>query len=113
MISVNPDQLGTEHVPAIRRALELTGKTIDQVDIFEINEGSAGQVLYTMQTLQIPEAKVNPSGGSLGLGNPLGATGLRQVVTLIHEMKRSNARLGVVSINTSTGVGMAAVIENQ
>ncbi|TMS23806.1 3-ketoacyl-CoA thiolase A, peroxisomal [Larimichthys crocea] len=83
---------------AIPAALEQAGLTVDDIDVFEINEAFASQAVYCVEKLGIPLEKVNPSGGAIALGHPLGCTGARQVVTLLNELKRRGRRAyGVVS----------------
>ncbi|XP_042523258.1 3-ketoacyl-CoA thiolase A, peroxisomal-like [Dipodomys spectabilis] len=89
------------------------GLTVNDVDIFEINEAFASQALYCVEKLGIPPEKVNPLGGAVALGHPLGCTGTRQVVTLLNELKRRGKRAyGVVSMCIGTGMGAAAVFEH-
>uniref|UniRef100_A0A8C6R913 3-ketoacyl-CoA thiolase B, peroxisomal n=1 Tax=Nannospalax galili TaxID=1026970 RepID=A0A8C6R913_NANGA len=88
------------------------GLTVSDIDIFEINEAFASQALYCVEKLGIPPEKVNPLGGAIALGHPLGCTGARQVVTLLNELKRRGKRAyGVVSMCIGTGMGAAAVFE--
>ncbi|XP_018424739.1 PREDICTED: 3-ketoacyl-CoA thiolase, peroxisomal isoform X2 [Nanorana parkeri] len=88
------------------------GLTIDDIDVYEINEAFASQAIYCMEKLGIPFEKVNPNGGAIALGHPLGCTGARQTVTLLNELKRRGKRgLGVVSMCIGTGMGAAAVFE--
>uniref|UniRef100_A0A3B1KEW2 Acetyl-CoA acyltransferase 1 n=1 Tax=Astyanax mexicanus TaxID=7994 RepID=A0A3B1KEW2_ASTMX len=88
------------------------GLTVDDVDVFEINEAFASQAVYCVEKLGIPLRKVNPNGGAIALGHPLGCTGARQVVTLLNELKRRRKRsYGVVSMCIGTGMGAAAVFE--
>uniref|UniRef100_A0AAQ6IDM0 Acetyl-CoA acyltransferase 1 n=1 Tax=Anabas testudineus TaxID=64144 RepID=A0AAQ6IDM0_ANATE len=88
------------------------GLTVADIDVFEINEAFASQAVYCVEKLGIPLEKVNPSGGAIALGHPLGCTGARQVVTLLNELKRRGRRgFGVVSMCIGTGMGAAAVFE--
>uniref|UniRef100_H0VDC7 Acetyl-CoA acyltransferase 1 n=1 Tax=Cavia porcellus TaxID=10141 RepID=H0VDC7_CAVPO len=88
------------------------GLTVNDVDIFEINEAFASQAVYCVEKLGIPPEKVNPLGGAVALGHPLGCTGARQVITLLNELKRRGKRAyGVVSMCIGTGMGAAAVFE--
>ena len=82
------------------------------MDAFEINEAFASQAIYCIQTLSIDPAKVNPLGGAIALGHPLGCTGARQISTLLFHLKRHNLRYGVVSMCVGTGMGAAAVFAN-
>uniref|UniRef100_A0A3Q3AN24 Acetyl-CoA acyltransferase 1 n=1 Tax=Kryptolebias marmoratus TaxID=37003 RepID=A0A3Q3AN24_KRYMA len=88
------------------------GLSVDDVDVFEINEAFASQAVYCVEKLGIPPEKVNPNGGAIALGHPLGCTGARQVVTLLNELRRRGQRAyGVVSMCIGTGMGAAAVFE--
>merc|ERR1712094_114496 len=87
------------------------GKTVADVDIFEVNEAFASQATYCVDKLNIPADKVNPKGGAVAFGHPLGATGARQVATLLHELHRTGKKSGVISMCIGTGMGAAAYIE--
>ncbi|XP_044776629.1 3-ketoacyl-CoA thiolase, peroxisomal isoform X2 [Neomonachus schauinslandi] len=99
--------------PAFKKGGSTTaGLTVNDVDIFEINEAFASQAVYCVEKLGLPPEKVNPLGGAVALGHPLGCTGARQVITLLHELKRRGKRAyGVVSMCIGTGMGAAAVFE--
>ncbi|XP_068837820.1 3-ketoacyl-CoA thiolase, peroxisomal isoform X3 [Capricornis sumatraensis] len=99
--------------PAFKEGGSTTaGLTVDDVDIFEINEAFASQAVYCVEKLKLPLEKVNPLGGAVALGHPLGCTGARQVITLLNELKRRGKRAyGVVSMCIGTGMGAAAVFE--
>ncbi|XP_006890654.1 PREDICTED: 3-ketoacyl-CoA thiolase A, peroxisomal-like isoform X2 [Elephantulus edwardii] len=101
--------------PAFKEGGSTTaGLTVNDVDIFEINEAFASQAVYCVEKLGIPAEKVNPLGGAVALGHPLGCTGARQVITLLNELKRRGKRAyGVVSMCIGTGMGAAAVFEYQ
>ncbi|XP_069898532.1 3-ketoacyl-CoA thiolase, peroxisomal [Dipodomys merriami] len=112
VVGVPPDIMGVGPAYAIPVALQKAGLTVNDVDIFEINEAFASQALYCVEKLGIPPEKVNPLGGAVALGHPLGCTGTRQVVTLLNELKRRGKRAyGVVSMCIGTGMGAAAVFE--
>ncbi|KAF7246019.1 3-ketoacyl-CoA thiolase A, peroxisomal [Varanus komodoensis] len=112
VVGVPPDVMGIGPAYAIPAALEKAGLTVNDIDIFEINEAFASQAVYCMEKLGIPLEKVNPLGGAIALGHPLGCTGTRQVVTLLSELKRRGKRgYGVVSMCIGTGMGAAAVFE--
>ncbi|KAE8300653.1 3-ketoacyl-CoA thiolase B, peroxisomal [Larimichthys crocea] len=112
VVGVPPDVMGIGPAFAIPAALEQAGLTVDDIDVFEINEAFASQAVYCVEKLGIPMEKVNPSGGAIALGHPLGCTGARQVVTLLNELKRRGRRAyGVVSMCIGTGMGAAAVFE--
>lgn len=98
---------------AIPKVLQKTGITKDQVDIYEINEAFASQAVYSVESLGIPIEKVNPKGGAIALGHPLGCTGARQIATLLPELKRQGKKVGVVSMCIGTGMGAAAIIERE
>lgn len=98
---------------AIPKALSKAGIAIDQVDVFEINEAFASQAVYCVEKLGIPVQKLNPKGGAIALGHPLGCTGARQISTLLPELKRQGKKIGVVSMCIGTGMGAAAVIERE
>lgn len=110
---VPPRIMGVGPVAAIPPAVEAAGLTMDDIDVFEINEAFASQALYSVRKLGIDEGKVNPNGGAIALGHPLGCTGARQCATLLHEMQRRGkaARYGVISMCIGSGMGAAAVIE--
>ncbi|TPX58447.1 hypothetical protein PhCBS80983_g03122 [Powellomyces hirtus] len=98
---------------AIPEVLRQTGLKIDEVDIFEINEAFASQAVYCTEKLGIPIEKVNPKGGAIAFGHPMGATGARQVATLLPELRRQKKKFGVISMCVGIGMGAAAVIENE
>jgi acetyl-CoA acyltransferase 1 len=108
---VPPRIMGIGPAVAIPAVLEQTGLTINDIDIFEINEAFASQATWSVDELKIDPEKVNPNGGAIAIGHPLGCTGARQIATLLHEMKRTKKRFGVVSMCIGTGMGAAAVIE--
>jgi acetyl-CoA acyltransferase 1 len=110
---VPPSVMGIGPAYAIPEALKKANLSVDQIDIFEINEAFASQAVYCVEKLGIPMAKVNPKGGAIALGHPLGCTGARQVGTLLHELKRRNQRYGVISMCIGTGMGAAAVFERE
>ncbi|NWQ80074.1 THIKA thiolase, partial [Columbina picui] len=112
VVGVPPDVMGIGPAYAIPVALDKAGLTLNDIDIYEINEAFASQALYCVEKLGIPMEKVNPLGGAIALGHPLGCTGARQVVTLLNELKRRGKRAyGVVSMCIGTGMGAAAVFE--
>ncbi|XP_041365475.1 3-ketoacyl-CoA thiolase A, peroxisomal-like [Gigantopelta aegis] len=113
VVGCPPDIMGIGPAIAIPRALEKAGLTINDIDIYEINEAFASQAVYCVEKLGIPFEKVNPKGGAVALGHPLGCTGARQIATLLHELKRRGKRsYGVVSMCIGTGMGAAAVFEH-
>lgn len=106
---VAPLLMGIGPWAAIPKVFEKTGITKDDVDIFEINEAFASQCLWCANELAIPQEKINPKGGAIAFGHPLGCTGARQVSTLLTELRRTGGRVGVTSMCIGTGMGMAAV----
>ncbi|XP_022109310.1 3-ketoacyl-CoA thiolase B, peroxisomal-like [Acanthaster planci] len=110
VVGVPPAVMGIGPAYAIPEALKKAGLSVDDIDVFEINEAFASQATYCVKKLGIPMEKVNPLGGAIALGHPLGCTGARQVATLLHELKRRGRRAyGVVSMCVGTGMGAAAV----
>lgn len=109
VVGVAPLLMGIGPWKAIPLALEKAGISKDDVDIYEINEAFASQCLWCANELEIPQEKINPKGGAIAFGHPLGCTGARQVSTLLYELKRTNKQIGVTSMCVGTGMGMAAV----
>lgn len=110
---VPPELMGIGPVEAIPKALKLAGLNLKQIDLFELNEAFASQALYVCRTLGLDMEKVNVNGGAIALGHALGNSGARLTTTLMHEMKRRNARYGVVSMCIGFGMGAAAVFERE
>ncbi len=108
---VPPEIMGWGPVPAIGKALTRAGLGIKEIDLFEINEAFAAQVLACNTALKIDEEKLNVNGGAIALGHPLGCSGARLMVTLLYEMRRRGARLGVASLCIGVGQGIATVVE--
>jgi len=108
---VDPARMGIGPVPAIRALLEKTRLTLADVDLIELNEAFAAQVIACQRDLSLDPAKVNVNGGAIALGHPIGATGARVATTLVHEMKRRGARRGIASLCVSGGMGMAVLFE--
>jgi acetyl-CoA acyltransferase 1 len=113
VVGVEPKFMGIGPAFAIPAALEKAGVPLEKIDIFEINEAFASQAMMTVDHLKIPLEKVNPKGGAIALGHPLGCTGARQIATLLPELKRTGGQFGVVSMCIGTGMGAAGVIENE
>ncbi|PNS16682.1 hypothetical protein CAC42_4646 [Sphaceloma murrayae] len=109
IVGVPPLLMGVGPWKAIPVALEKAGIAVEDVDIFEINEAFASQALWCVNELKIPIEKVNPKGGAIAFGHPLGCTGARQVSTLLFELRRKKQSVGVTSMCVGTGMGMAAV----
>lgn len=108
-IGCHPDEMGVGPAVAIPKLLDVTGLQTEEVGIWEINEAFASQALYCIRRLGIPEEKVNPKGGAIALGHPLGATGARQLATLLSELERQGQDVGIVSMCVGTGMGMASM----
>jgi acetyl-CoA acyltransferase 1 len=108
---VPPSLMGIGPAFAIPEALKKAGLKKEDIDIYEINEAFASQALYCVEKLGLPMSKVNPNGGGIALGHPLGCTGARQIATLLNELSRTHGRYGVVSMCIGTGMGAAAVFE--
>ena len=108
---VDPSLMGTGPIPSSKKALDLAGWTIKDVDLFEINEAFAAQSLAVLKTLSIPEEKVNVNGGAIALGHPIGASGTRILVTLIHEMIKRDVKKGLATLCIGGGMGIAMCVE--
>ena len=109
VVGVPPLLMGIGPWKAIPVALQKAGISKDDVDVFEINEAFASQCLWCVNELGLPMDRVNPKGGAIAFGHPLGCTGARQVSTLLYELKRTGKKVGVSSMCVGTGMGMAAV----
>lgn len=107
----DPSYMGLGPIPAIQKVLKRAGLKIEDIDLFELNEAFAAQSIPCIKELGIDPAKVNVNGGSIAIGHPLGSTGARITATLVHEMKRRNARYGIVSLCIGVGQGIATVFE--
>ena len=108
---VDPALMGTGPIPSSKKALDLAGWDIKDVDLFEINEAFAAQSIAVIKTLSIPEEKVNVNGGAIALGHPIGASGTRILVTLIHEMIKRDVKKGLATLCIGGGMGIAMCIE--
>ena len=108
---VDPALMGTGPIPSSKKALELAGWSIKDVDLFEVNEAFAAQSIAVIKTLSIPEEKVNVNGGAIALGHPIGASGTRILVTLIHEMIKRDVKKGLATLCIGGGMGIAMCIE--
>ena len=109
---VDPRVMGIGPVPAMRKLFRRTGLTMVDFDLVELNEAFAAQVLAVLRDEPIDAAKLNVNGGAIALGHPIGCSGARIVVTLLHEMQRRDARRGLATLCVSGGLGMAVAIEN-
>ncbi|MHB0970906.1 MAG: thiolase family protein [Thermoanaerobaculia bacterium] len=108
----DPEIMGIGPVPATKAALQRAGMTLDQMDLIEINEAFAGQILSVVRELKIDESKLNVNGGAIALGHPLGASGTRLVLTVLYELRRRNAKYGLASACIGGGQGIAMIVEN-
>jgi acetyl-CoA acetyltransferase len=104
--------MGVGPVPATRIALERAGLEIDDIDLVELNEAFAAQVLASIRELGIPHEKLNVNGGAIALGHPLGCSGAKILATLIWEMRRRGARYGLATMCIGVGQGAATIVEN-
>ncbi len=112
LTGLRPDIMGMGPVYAIKKLMKKLDFTLDSIDIFELNEAFASQSIAVRKELGIPAEKINVNGGAIALGHPIGASGARILVTLIHEMKRNNHKLGIASLCIGTGMGIAMLVEN-
>ena len=108
---VEPALMGTGPIPSSKKALDLAGWDVKDVDLFEINEAFAAQSIAVLKTLSIPEEKVNVNGGAIALGHPIGASGARILVTLIHEMIKRDVKKGLATLCIGGGMGIAMCVE--
>ncbi len=108
---VEPERFGIGPVPAIAKVLKLAGLSLDQIDLVELNEAFAAQVLACLRELPLDPDKLNVNGGAIALGHPLGCTGAKLTTTLLYEMRRRNARYGLVTMCVGGGMGAAGLFE--
>jgi len=108
---VEPERFGIGPVPAVKKVLAQTGLTLDQIDLVELNEAFAAQVIACLRELPIDPERMNVNGGGIALGHPLGCTGAKLTATLLYEMQRRNARYGLVTMCVGGGMGAAGVFE--
>ncbi len=111
VIGVDPAYMGIGPVPAIRKLLDKVSMTVDDIDLFEINEAFASQAYYSQHELGIPDNKLNVNGGAIAIGHPLGATGARIAADLFAEMNREQKEYGIISMCVGGGQGMAALFK--
>jgi len=110
---VPPKVMGIGPAYAIPAALQNCGLGMDDIDIFEINEAFASQASYCVNKLGVPAAKLNPKGGAMALGHPLGMTGSRMICTLFSELERTQKKFGLVSMCIGTGMGACGIFERE
>jgi len=108
---VSPDVMGLGPVPATRKALRRAGLRVADLDVVELNEAFAAQAIACMRDLELDPAKVNVNGGAIALGHPLGSSGARIMTTLVHELRRRNARYGLATMCIGVGQGIASIVE--
>ena len=108
---VEPELFGLGPVPAMRKALKIAGLTIDQIDLVELNEAFAAQVLACLREIPIDADRLNVNGGAIALGHPLGCTGAKLTATLLYEMRRRQSRYGMVTMCVGGGMGAAGIFE--
>jgi acetyl-CoA acetyltransferase family protein len=108
---VEPQRMGMGPVPATRKAVARAGWTIPQIDLVELNEAFAAQAIPCMDELGLDPERVNVNGGAIALGHPVGCSGARILVTLLHEMKRREASRGLATMCIGVGQGIASLLE--
>ncbi len=106
-VGVDPSIMGIGPVPAVRKLMEKLGRKVDDYDLIELNEAFAAQVLACDRELKLPRERLNVNGGAIALGHPIGCTGARVVVTLLYEMQKRQAKLGLATLCVSGGLGIA------
>ncbi|MBV9822968.1 MAG: acetyl-CoA C-acyltransferase, partial [Actinobacteria bacterium] len=111
VVAQEPTIMLTGPAPATRKALDRAGLSLDQIDLFEVNEAFAAVVLKFLRDLDVPAEKVNVNGGAIALGHPLGATGAMILGTLIDELERRDQRYGLATLCVGGGMGVATVVE--
>ena len=107
-----PEEMGIGPVYAIPKALKLAGLKLEDIDVFELNEAFAAQALSVIKEAGLDPKKVNPNGGAVALGHPLGCTGAKLTATIIRELKRRNGKYGIVTMCVGGGMGAAGIFEN-
>ncbi len=112
-IGIDPNIMGVSPIDAINTLLHKSNKTIKDIDLFEINEAFAAQSIAVKNTLKIPDQKINVNGGAIALGHPIGASGTRILVTLLHELIRQNKKTGIASLCIGGGLGVSLLITRE
>ena len=110
---VSPEVMGVGPVPAVRKVLARAGLTVQDLDLVELNEAFAAQVIACIRELEFDPARVNVNGGAIALGHPIGSTGARILTTLVHELRRRNGRYGLATMCIGVGQGIAMIVERQ
>ena len=108
---VDPALMGTGPIPSSKKALDLAGWSVKDLDLLEINEAFAAQSIAVLKTLGVSEEKVNVNGGAIAIGHPIGASGTRILVTLIHEMIKRDVKKGLATLCIGGGMGIAMCVE--
>jgi len=108
---VDPRVMGVGPIPAVRKLLERSGVGVEDVDLVELNEAFASQSLAVVRELGLDPERVNVNGGAIALGHPLGMSGARLVVSLLHELRRRDGRYGLATLCVGVGQGVAALFE--
>jgi len=108
---VRPDIMGIGPVPAMKKALKRAGLQLSDIDIIELNEAFAAQTLAVVKVMGIDQEKLNPNGGALALGHPLGCSGARIIATLVNELQTTNKTFGIATLCIGGGQGLATIIE--
>src|SRR3989449_2804713 len=108
---VRPDVMGIGPVPAMKKALQRAGMQLSDIDIIELNEAFAAQNLAVIKATGIDEEKLNPHGGAIALGHPLGCSGARLIATLLNDLQTADKRLGIATLCVGGGQGVATIIE--
>ncbi|MEG0812007.1 MAG: acetyl-CoA C-acyltransferase, partial [Eubacterium sp.] len=109
---VDPAYMGIGPIASSRKAFEKSGLTMDDIDLVEANEAFAAQACAVGQELNIPDEKLNVNGGAIALGHPVGASGCRIMVTLLHEMKRRGSKRGLATLCVGGGMGVTTIVES-
>jgi len=112
VVGLDPSVMGLGPIPATRKVLERAGLTIDQIDLFELNEAFASQSIACIRELQLDPAKVNVYGGAIAMGHALGSSGSRILTTLVHALRRRKARYGLATMCIGVGQGIALIVES-
>jgi len=111
IVGVPPEIMGIGPVPAVREILARQNLTLEDIDLIEINEAFAAQVIACDHDLRFDPERVNPNGGAIALGHPIGCTGVRITTTLLHEMKKRQSKRGLATLCISGGMGIALLVE--
>ena len=111
VVAIRPEIMGLGPIPAIEQLLKNTGMTIDDIDVVEINEAFAAQIVPCKEDLKISDEKLNPFGGAIALGHPFGMTGARIMTTLLNDLETLDGTFGIESMCVAGGMGMAMLVE--